>query len=226
MTFGSSICARTPKPSLRSTSTPSPRCGRPDGKRLAFDRVEADGETIIAKDVSGSGAEEVLFKLRIQRENAGGEVKPQELYPIGWTPDGKYLIYRGPGEVSALAVDGSRKSTPLFSAKLATLGVGTLGVEMSPDGRWLAYSSNESGLAEVYVVPFRTDRTGLQPSRAANGRYRTGAGRPGWRGDGKELFFTNSFSVHADVRQHSARSATIFTATSPNLFSNSTPIRS
>ena len=98
----------------------------PDGKKLAFDRIDADGETIIAKDVSGSGAEEVLFKLRVQKENAGGGVKLQELYPIGWTPDGKYLIYRGPGEVSALALDGSRKTTPLFPANLATLGVGTL----------------------------------------------------------------------------------------------------
>jgi Tol biopolymer transport system component len=75
----------------------------PDGKRLAFDRVDPDGDTIIAKDVSGSGAEEVLFKLPLQRGNVGGETTPQKLFPIGWTPDGKYLIYRGPGEVSALA---------------------------------------------------------------------------------------------------------------------------
>ena len=92
----------------------------PNGKKLAFDRIEADGDTIIAKDVSGSGAEEVLFKLPVQRGNPGGGVKPQKLYPIGWTADGKYLIYRGPGEVSALALDGTRKSTPLFSAKMGT----------------------------------------------------------------------------------------------------------
>jgi serine/threonine protein kinase len=164
----------------------------PDGKKLAFDRIEADGETIIAKDVSGSGAEEVLFKLRVQKENAGGEVKLQELYPIGWTPDGKYLIYRGPGEVSALALDGSSKTTPLFPANLATLGVGTLGVEMSPDGRWLAYSSNESSLAEIYVVPFRT-ADGTPTISGGKWQVSNGGGiAPVWRGDEKELFFTQS----------------------------------
>ena len=53
----------------------------PDGKRLAFDRVDADGDTIIAKDVSGSGAEEVLFKLPVQRGNAGGESTAPKTVP-------------------------------------------------------------------------------------------------------------------------------------------------
>ncbi len=78
----------------------------PDGRRVAFDRVDADGDTIISKDVSGSGAEQVLFKLPFQRGNLSGESTPQKLYPFGWTADGKYLIYRGPGDISALALDG------------------------------------------------------------------------------------------------------------------------
>jgi serine/threonine protein kinase len=160
----------------------------PDGKRLAFDRVDAEGDSIIAKYVSGSGAEEILFKLPIQRGNAAGESTPQKLYPISWTADGRYLIYRGPGEVSALALDSGHKSTPLFPAKM-----GTYGVALSPDGRWLAYSSNESGLPEIYVVPFRTtpDRT---PS-ISDGKWQVSNGggtAPAWRRDGKELFFTNS----------------------------------
>src|SRR5271169_2056727 len=160
----------------------------PDGKKLAFARVDPDGDTIIAKDVSGSGAEEVLFKLPVQRGNAGGESTPQKLYPLGWSPDGKYLIYRGPGEVSALALDGSRKSTPLFSGK-----TGTYGVALSPDGRWLAYSSSESGLPEIYVVPFRTGPDGTPSIAGGKWQVSNGGGTaPVWRGDGKELFFTNS----------------------------------
>ncbi len=159
----------------------------PDGRKVAFDRVDADGDTIIAKDVSGSGAEEVLYKLPFQRGNAGGESTPQKLYPIGWTADGKYLIYRGPGEVSALALDGSGKSTPLFSAKM-----GTYGVALSPDGRWLAYSSNESGLPEIYVVPFRTAPDGTPSIAGGKWVVSNGGGTaPVWRRDGKELFFTN-----------------------------------
>jgi len=160
----------------------------PNGKTLAFDRVDAYGDTIIAKDVSGSGAEEVLFKLPVQRGNPGGESTPQKLYPIGWTADGKYLIYRGPGEVSALALDGSRKSTPLFSAKM-----GTYGVAVSPDGRWLAYSSSESGLPEIYVVPFRLAPDGTPSISGGKWQVSNGGGTaPVWRGDGKELFFTNT----------------------------------
>jgi len=160
----------------------------PDGKRVAFDHVDADGDTIISKDVSGSGAEENLFKLPFQRGNLGGESTPQKLYPIGWTADGKYLIYRGPGEVSALALDGGHKSTPLLSAKM-----GTSGVTLSPDGRWLAYSSNESGLPEIYVVPFRTAPDGTPSIAGGKWQVSNGGGTaPAWRGDGKELFFTNS----------------------------------
>jgi eukaryotic-like serine/threonine-protein kinase len=160
----------------------------PNGKTLAFARVDQEGDTIIAKDVSGSGAEEVLFKLPVQRGNVGGESTPQKLYPIGWAADGKFLIYRGPGEVSALALDGGRKSTPLFSAKM-----GNYGIALSPDGRWLAYSSNESGLPEIYVVPFRIAADGTPSIAGGKWQVSNGGGTaPAWRGDGKELFFTNS----------------------------------
>ncbi len=160
----------------------------PDGKKLAFDRVDADGDAIIAKDVSGGGAEEVLFKLPPQRGNAGGESHPQKLYPIGWTADGKYLIYRSPTEVTALALDGGGKSTPLFSARM-----GTYGVALSPDSKWLAYSSNESGLPEIYVVPFHTAPDGTPSISGGKWVVSNGGGTvPSWRRDGKELFFTNS----------------------------------
>jgi eukaryotic-like serine/threonine-protein kinase len=160
----------------------------PDGKRLAFDRVDADGDTIVAKDVSGSGAEEVLFKLPTQKGHTAGENVPQKLYPIGWTPDGKYLIYRGSGEVSALALDGGRKSTLLFSTK-----VGWAGVALSPDGKWLAYSSNESSLPEIYVVPFRTLPDGTPSIEGGKWQVSNGGGTiPVWRGDGREMFFTNT----------------------------------
>ncbi|HXX01036.1 MAG TPA: protein kinase, partial [Candidatus Acidoferrales bacterium] len=86
----------------------------PDGKRLAFDRVAGDADEIIAKDVSGGGAEGALFKFAGPAPGASGESATQKLYPITWTPDGKYLIYRAPGEIAALALTGERKSTTLF----------------------------------------------------------------------------------------------------------------
>ena len=53
---------------------------------------------------------------------------------------------------------------------------------MSPDGRWLAYISDESGRDEIYVEPFRRPGERLRVSRG-------GGGQPKWRGDGRELFY-------------------------------------
>jgi eukaryotic-like serine/threonine-protein kinase len=53
---------------------------------------------------------------------------------------------------------------------------------MSPDGRWLAYVSNESGRNEIYVEPFRRRGERVRVSR-------DGGGQPRWRGDGNELFY-------------------------------------
>ncbi|HTS56197.1 MAG TPA: protein kinase [Terriglobales bacterium] len=160
----------------------------PDGKRLAFDRIDADGDSLIAKDASGSGAEEVLYKLPAQHVTGEGNSAPQNLYPIAWTSDGKYLIYRGPGEIDALSLLGERKSTPLFQTK-----TGWTGVALSPDGRWLAYSSKESGLPEIYVVPLRSAADGTLSVSGGKWVVSSGGGSlPEWRGDGKELFFTNS----------------------------------
>jgi hypothetical protein len=67
---------------------------------------------------------------------------------------------------------------------------------MSPDGRWLAYVSNESGRNEIYVEPFRRpgERVGVS---------RDGAGQPEWRGDGKELFYLSNDGrlMAVDVRE-------------------------
>src|SRR5207253_5495917 len=61
---------------------------------------------------------------------------------------------------------------------------------ISPDGRWLAYSSNESGRNEIYVTSFPGIQGKWQVSR-------DGGEEPRWRGDGKELFFLNGNSLMA-----------------------------
>jgi hypothetical protein len=88
---------------------------------------------------------------------------------------------RCPGEVSALALDAGRKSTRLFSTK-----TGWASVALSPDGRWLAYSSNESGLPETYVVPFRIASDGTSSIAGGKWQVSNGGGTTG-----KELFFIN-----------------------------------
>src|SRR5262249_2266546 len=77
-----------------------------------------------------------------------------------------------------LPVDGDRKPHPYLEAPFNQMNG-----QFSPDGHWVAYSSNESGRFEVYIRPFPDASGGvLQVST-------TGAANPLWRGDGKELFY-------------------------------------
>jgi serine/threonine-protein kinase len=84
-----------------------------------------------------------------------------------------------------LAIDGDRKATPL-----ATTGADELQGVVSPDGRWLAFQSNESGRYEVYVQAFPT----------ANERWQVssdGGGRPRWRTGSTELFYLSNRGMMA-----------------------------
>ena len=118
---------------------------------------------------------------------------PQELIlasktlavPKCWSPDGRYLIYAqiNPGtgaDLFALPI-GQPDPHPMVLAQTpATEDQG----QFSPDGGWVAYTSNESGQSEIYVIPF--------PPTPNGGRWvvsRSGGVMPRWRRDGKELFF-------------------------------------
>jgi Tol biopolymer transport system component len=150
----------------------------PDGGRIAFERVKPDRYEITVKDVAGAGSEEVVYK------------ETKRALPVAWSPDGKYLIYRlglVSSEIKALSMTGDHKATTLVTTKL-----GWAGVALSPDGKWLAYVSDESGVPEVYVVPFQS---GVNGPSIGNGKWQatnTGSTSPMWRPDGKELFLVTS----------------------------------
>ncbi|HZZ15906.1 MAG TPA: hypothetical protein VFE08_08085, partial [Candidatus Sulfotelmatobacter sp.] len=104
-----------------------------------------------------------------------------------WSRDGKYLSYSrqlpdaATRQIFALPLEGERK--PLLAVQRGASG------SLSPNGHWLAYQSNESGRAEVYVVAFGGGQGKWQVS--ANGGT-----RPRWSRDGKELYFMDSaFSI-------------------------------
>lgn len=140
----------------------------PDGKFVAYARSGG----IYRKTANGAGGEELLHAANTLA------------VPKSWSPDGKYLIYAqiepGTGaDLFALPMEGNRR--PLVLAQTpANEDQG----QFSPDGRWVAYTSNESGLSEVYVIPF--------PPAPGKGRWmvsRGGGVQPRWRRDGKELFY-------------------------------------
>jgi eukaryotic-like serine/threonine-protein kinase len=98
------------------------------------------------------------------------------------TQDGRFALYSDtrPGtgrDIMMAPLDGRGPPTPLLQTTAAELGA-----RPSPDGKWLAYSSNESGRSQVYVRPFGDGETRLQVSRS-------GGANAKWRGDGRELFF-------------------------------------
>ena len=108
--------------------------------------------------------------------------------PTDWSQDGRYLIYSrgtspGDSEIRAMPLEGERKSWQVLPHGSAP--------RISPDGRWLTYTSLESGVPEVYVVPFSGGQGKWQVS-ANGGQYSQ------WSEDGKELYYfdqSNNLSV-------------------------------
>jgi hypothetical protein len=102
--------------------------------------------------------------------------------PMSFAPDGRLLVSEavaGLGrDVVALSLDAPRRVERILNSE-ATEGW----VEVSSDGRWIAYDSNESGQFEIYVRPYPRIRDGRWRVSAAGGR------EPLWSRDGKELFY-------------------------------------
>jgi eukaryotic-like serine/threonine-protein kinase len=150
----------------------------PDGRYVAYARV---GLGVYRKLATGAGNEELLAPS-----------KPLAV-PKSWSPDGNILVYAqiNPdtgADLLAVPVNGDRKPFPVLRTG-ATEDQG----QFSPDGHWLAYTSNESGQTEIYVIPFPA---------ALGAKWlvsRGGGFQPRWRRDGKELFYISSDSKMMSV---------------------------
>ena len=137
----------------------------PDGKQLYY----WNGKGIHRKAADGSEGEELLLKV------GGFE------FPTSVSPDGKVLLY-GFNDIRKLSLTGERKSEVYLETKYSE-GYAVF----SPDGRWVAYQSNESGRPEIYVEGYPERRgSGLYRRKAENfrnggvtGKICTGASRMG-----------------------------------------------
>jgi eukaryotic-like serine/threonine-protein kinase len=119
----------------------------PDGKYIAYRCWPGGNLGICRKPSDGSGTEEMLITL------GGNSFRDSEL--VDWSPDGRYL------SLNAKVTEALRTETlilPLFGDRkpfqIASVSADQYDGKFSPDGRWLAYFSYESGRPEVYVVPF------------------------------------------------------------------------
>ena len=142
----------------------------PDGRRLAFSAQRDGKENIYWQAADGTGSPERLTD----------GARPQ--VPISFTRDGKNLLFNEPdippADVGIVSMTPNPKTEFLLHAPYHESDG-----EVSPDGRWLAYQSTESGRGEVYVRPF---------PNIDSGRWQvsTGGGtRPAWESNGRELFY-------------------------------------
>ena len=154
-----------------------------EAKRLTFDPA-IDSMPVWSPDskqILFGNNHEPKFDLYLKNSDGAEEEKiiPQDgadRFPNDWSRDGKYILYeRGADLWYATVAD--LKPTQFLKA-VSTLKT----ARFSPDGKWVAYSSNESGKWEIYVTTFPDAHGKWQVSTA-------GGTQPRWRGDGKELFY-------------------------------------
>jgi Tol biopolymer transport system component len=152
----------------------------PDGSYVAYVALRQGAYGLYRKASNGEGDEELLYK-----NNA-------PLTLTDWSQDGKYLTYfssdLGGGAIFALPLTGTgeRKPIEIFRSKFQVTGP-----RLSPDDRFVAYISNDSGKNELYVRPFNpTAAPGAPPSAGPWKLSDQGAqGMAFWRRDGKELTY-------------------------------------
>ncbi len=160
----------------------------PDGSRVAFTSIRGGEFGIYEKSADGSGHEEVLVPPG-----------PAQIYPLDWSPDGKLLAYFGwvfsaTAQAQMWILPLKDRKPYVFSQRQQSSSPSS---RFSPDGKWLAYSSTESGRTEVYVTPF--------PGPGGKWQISTEGGSfPQWRHDGKELFYMslNSELMSVQVREN------------------------
>jgi Tol biopolymer transport system component len=153
----------------------------PDGSRIVFRSYRSGGGELYVKLTHGTGTEERL--VASDQSNA----------PSSWSADGRFLMYtnndpQSSGDLWVLPMVGDREPSVLLKTAFRESSSA-----FSPDGKWMAYLSNESGRAEVYVRPFVSpSNTDLVPSGGGEQQVSTTGGiYPAWAPDGKEIYYLN-----------------------------------
>jgi serine/threonine protein kinase/Tol biopolymer transport system component len=143
----------------------------PDGSRVAFSPLFGGigPSAILAKKSNGEGQDETLYA------GQGSEIATD------WSPDGQFILldnnFSTLSEVDVLPLEGDRKVYPFAKSQFPQRSG-----HFSPDGRWVAYTSRESGREDLYVAPF--------PGPGGKWQVSSSGGRmPRWRRDGRELYF-------------------------------------
>jgi dipeptidyl aminopeptidase/acylaminoacyl peptidase len=144
-----------------------------DGRRVIFNSGRNGGLDLYTQAANGVGAAEPLL---IDREAK---------WPVSWSSDGRHVLYvlngqRTGNDIWVLPMFGDKKPFPYLQTAASENWAA-----FSPDGKWIAYSSTESGDVEVYVAPF--------PATGRKQRIsKDGGSQARWRRDGHELYFLST----------------------------------
>jgi Tol biopolymer transport system component len=145
----------------------------PKGDQIVFESNRVAGvPNFYVIDVNGTGQEKALFSSDTRKT------------PTQWSRDGRFIVYSETNsktreDLWVLPLENGKAGTPVsFLHSEFNEGFG----QLSPDSRWMAYASDESGRREIYVRAFPS---GEEPKRISI----DGGTQPRWRGDGTELYF-------------------------------------
>jgi Tol biopolymer transport system component len=148
----------------------------PDGRRIAFGSRRSGKWNLYVKDADNTHSEELLLE------------SAQPAMPMSWAGD--RLVYwtsdpKTAGDIWSVSTTGAGERKP---AAFLQTPADERNPQVSPDGKWIAYSSNETGRSEIYIRPFPEGAGKIQVS--VNGGV-----FPRWRRDGRELYFLNLVSL-------------------------------
>jgi Tol biopolymer transport system component len=209
----------------------------PDGKRVATTRTDAMGQNIWLLELARGAGERLTFDpgphhapvwspdcgriafnffgAELRQKGTGGPGKEETVLqsglPSDWSRDGRFLLYatldsKTKYDLWALPLTGNDRN-PI---SIARTEFNERQGQFSPDTRWVAYVSDESGRPEVYVQPFPPSSVGSNKIPISQ----SGGDQPRWRRNGKELFYfsldgklmsvdvTSSPAFHAGIPKH------------------------
>jgi Tol biopolymer transport system component len=176
----------------------------PNGTEVVYSMATRDGPQIFRQPASGAGEE-------VRIAGIGGNYA---VFPDDWSRDGRWLVYVVASEraFDVWSVDvEQQKKQPLLQSP-----ANEVQPRLSPNGRWLAYASDETGTWEVYVRGFGDIQGKWQISRE-------GGTQPVWRGDGRELFYVglggvlNAVTIGGDGTLVASSPQPLFQTTLPNV---------
>ncbi len=150
----------------------------PDGSDIIFCSNRDGPYNLYHKRADSAKEEEALLK------------SSEDKYPTSWRADGRFLLFttvnpKTKADIWVLPLEGGRKPFPFLISEFNERQA-----RFSPDGHWVAYTSDESGQDEIYVRSFSMNSGGTAIEAGGKWHVSVGSGaEPHWRGDGREIYY-------------------------------------